>query len=196
MTTAKLLKFAFAALPVVTLAAPAASNPGVTSSLSPRAVIQDCEAGGDYAGTYTDGSGTYTVSDSVRRGIGWKCWNDYYAVNQKTYMAPWVKSTGEIYCTDTSTCSAGLVNGTQYCLTKSTQISASISLAIAEFFTGGLSITSSWDEQNCYSGSIATTCTWDDDACHTVWTQQELVEQVGYKRLRCNRGDGDQTEYH
>lgn len=168
-----------AMLVIAIKASPAPLTPEPRSGNLQKRAVRDCATSVDYSGTYIDNEGTYIDSDDVRRGLGWKCWNDYFLVEQHTYMAPWTKSTGDIYCSGsgTSICSSQIVNGSQECYSHTESVSATIGLA-AMGLSASLGVTFSDDAQQCYTGSVATTCTWDDKECHTVWTQQQMVHQV------------------
>lgn len=203
-------------LSIVALAlSPCIAKPtSLSGVLSERDSVSDCN-GGTYSGSYTDGQGTYAYSDTITHPYKFpavrKCWHDYFVVDAKAAydfalkpiqyscadilvrFAPWEQASGDVYCTGTQTCSASFLNGTQTCQTRSESLSVSAGAAI-QGITLGLSATFELSNQQCYSSSDTTACTWNDAACHVVWTQQELVNSVGYWRKRCNWGNGDETD--
>lgn len=150
-----------------------------------------------YAGVYTDGQGTYVESDGVTHPYKFplvrKCWWDYFVVSEKPENMAWEKSSGEIYCTGTNVCTATSVEGTQTCESSSVSFSAEVSAAL-EGFGVSAGYTLSQEEQHCSQATDSTACSWTDQACHVVWTQQEVLHQYGYRRHRCDWGDGDETE--
>ena len=133
-----------------------------------------------YSG-YSDGQGTYVDSDNNHKSITKHCWDDYFMVDQITYMAPWTKSSGDIYCTGTSSCIAQTVKGSQQCYTHSESISADIGFT-AMNISAKLGVEVSNESQKCVQQSLATSCTWSDQGCHTVWTQQQMVHQASSAR--------------
>jgi hypothetical protein len=167
-----------------------------SSHLVKRA-MPDCN-GGDYAGTYADGSGTYLTSDTITHPYKFplirKCWQDYFLVSASNSVGPWTKSSGDIYCTGTSTCMATELTGTQHCVTKSQTISVGVSASIEGFVGANFGVTFGLDDQHCFTASDTTACSWNDGQCHTVWTQQTFNNAVGYMRKRCNWGHGDETD--
>ncbi|OJD16326.1 hypothetical protein AJ78_03495 [Emergomyces pasteurianus Ep9510] len=168
--------------------------------------VKECDSDSDYAGPYQDGQGVYIESDQISHPYKFprvrKCWHDYFAVEASVWKKPWIKSSGNIYCTGTQLCSAAQLNGTQVCQTRSQTVSASMGLkidaAVSKGVVPGLSFgvefSSTIENSECYSASSTTTCTWNDKGCHTVWTQQQMVLTKGYERKRCNWGNGDETE--
>ena len=106
----------------------------------------------------------------------------------------WRKSSGDKYCTGTSTCQASTLTGTQVCQTRSTTISGEVGGEILKGVNVGVTVSFELSDQNCYSASDTTACIWSDGGCHVVWTQQQIIKQVGYMRKRCDWGDGDETE--
>jgi hypothetical protein len=155
-----------------------------------------------YSGSYSDGEGTYVTSDRVTHPYKFplirKCWYDYYVVSASAEFLPWRKSSGDIYCSGTSSCSVSELNGTQVCQSVTTGISANVGAAI-EGITLGVGVSISTDNQHCATASQTEACTWSDEQCHCVWTQQQVLKQVGYLRHRCNyaakgqHGKGDHT---
>ena len=149
----------------------------ITAGTLEKRDTPDCmNMGASYSG-YSDGQGTYVDSDNSHRSSGTHCWDDYFIVEQNTYMAPWTKSSGDIYCTGTSSCIAQTVKGSQQCYTHSTSISADIGFT-AMNISAKLGVEVSNESQKCVQQSLATSCTWSDQGCHTVWTQQQMVHQV------------------
>ncbi|KAF4471381.1 hypothetical protein FALBO_1702 [Fusarium albosuccineum] len=150
-----------------------------------------------YGGGYTDGQGTYVASDGVTHPYKFplvrKCWWDYFIVEASEEVLPWEKSSGDVYCTDTERCVAEEVNSNQHCQERSESISADVGASI-EGFTFGLGVTATSSESRCVTAQGSTACQWNDRECHTVWTQQQIIRQKGYRRHRCNWGNGDETE--
>lgn len=150
-----------------------------------------------YSGSYTDGEGTYVTSDTITHPYVFplvrKCWYDYFVITSTPTFLLWQKSSGNLYCTGTSNCAVSALNGTQVCQTKSSTISATVGVSI-EGFSDSVGVSFSLDNQQCYTASNTDACTWNDDQCHCVWTQQQMLSQVGYRRQRCNFGHGDQTQ--
>jgi hypothetical protein len=179
----------------VVSASPLAENLG---ALVPRDGLPNCDDRSQtYSGPYTDNSGTYVTSDGVTHPYKFplvrKCWWDYFLVNQAQSFTPWEKASGNIYCTGTQSCHADILNSSQICQTHTTTISAGVSAEI-EGFGVSLGIDVSDATQKCTTASDTNGCTWNDAACHTVWTQQPIVVQNGYRRQRCNWGNGDETQ--
>jgi hypothetical protein len=179
----------------VVLASPVIDTSG---ALAARDSIPNCDdTSQTYAGQYTDNEGTYVTSDGVthpwKGGLIRKCWWDYFLVSQDQSVTPWEKSSGDFWCTGTQSCHVDQLNSTQICQTHTVSISAGVSLSI-EGFGASLGIDVSDASQQCITASDTTSCTWSDGGCHTVWTQQPIVVQNGYRRQRCNYGHGDQTQ--
>jgi hypothetical protein len=145
-----------------------------------------------YSGSYTDGEGTYVTSDKKTHPYVFplirKCWYDYYILASTPTFLPWQKSSGNLYCTGTSSCAVTALNGTQVCQSKTSTISETVSDSI-EGFGESLGVSFSLDNQQCYTASNSDACTWNDGQCHCVWTRQQVLSQVGYRRQRCNFGD-------
>jgi len=173
------LSFAFA----LSVAAPA-PVPGLPGSVPSQ--IQDCAYGGNYGGAFTDGSGTYIDSDSVRYEVGKKCWNDYFVVDTNPFKGPWYKIGGSFYCTATASCSSGVTTTNQTCLSNTDQISVGISIKTADEASLEFGYQHTWSTETCYSESVNNQCIWNDQQCHTIWAQDGMVQQKGYKRERCN----------
>ncbi|RTE75577.1 hypothetical protein BHE90_009962 [Fusarium euwallaceae] len=150
-----------------------------------------------YGGSYTDGSGTYVTSDGVTHPYKFpkvrKCWWDYFVVDATEELLPWEKSSGNIYCTGTATCTVQKLNGNEHCQERSESVSAEVGLAI-EGFSLGLSVSVTKSESRCVSAQDTSACQWSDGGCHTVWTQGQIIRQKGYRRQRCNWGNGDETQ--
>ncbi|KAM0347342.1 hypothetical protein ACHAPU_004862 [Fusarium lateritium] len=150
-----------------------------------------------YAGPYTDDQGTYAASDRVTHPYKFplvrKCWYDYFVVETSVEHTPWQKASGNVYCTGTDTCTATKLVGNQVCQERSTAVSASVGFEL-EGFSLGASITVTDSESRCVVAQDLTACAWKDQACHTVWTQQQVLKQKGYRRQRCNWGKGDETQ--
>ncbi|PGH17947.1 hypothetical protein AJ79_00846 [Helicocarpus griseus UAMH5409] len=112
-----------------------------------------------------DGQGVYVESDKVSRPYKFprvrKCWHDYFAVEASKWKRPWVKSSGNIYCTDTQWCGAAYLNGTQVCQSRTETVSASMGLKIDATVAKGLvpgvcagvEFSFSIEESECYSAS-------------------------------------------
>lgn len=169
-----------------------------TALLGAAHAVANCDdESQEYGGRYTDDSGTYATSDGVSHPYKFplirKCWWDYFVVDASVEYLPWQKATGDIYCTDTSACVATKLAGTQNCQSRSESISAEVGLKLEEF-SMGLSVTVTTEESRCESATDTTACTWNDAQCHTIWTQQQVLRQNGYRRHRCNWGNGDETE--
>ncbi|KAF8847255.1 hypothetical protein BDZ45DRAFT_537428, partial [Acephala macrosclerotiorum] len=157
-----------------------------------------------YAGSYTDGSGTYISSDSVTHPYKFprirKCWYDYYVVNASLYNGAWRKSTGDILCSGTFTCTVSSLNGTEYCQTRTNEVSIEIGLESPGISaedggpTFGIDYTTALSTTGCYSASDTKACQWSDGGCHNVWTQQQILKQLGYTRQVCDWGNGAETE--
>ncbi|KAH7139765.1 hypothetical protein B0J13DRAFT_638734 [Dactylonectria estremocensis] len=150
-----------------------------------------------YGGKYSDDSGTYVTSDGVSHPYKFpkvrKCWYDYFIVDAAVVDLEWQKASGNIFCTGTSTCVATKLSSAQVCQSRSTAVSANVGFEI-EGFSMGLSVTLTTEESRCETASDTTACTWTDGQCHTVWTQQQVLRQNGYRRQRCNWGNGDETQ--
>jgi hypothetical protein len=170
--------------------------------------------GAQYTGAYADGSGTYIGSDSVTKPyeFPWirKCWYamhgcrksliyanhdryEYYLMSSSLYEADWRLSTGEIHCEGTSACTTTEFNGTEFCQTRSTTVSVKIGIKSALLgVNAGYSLTLT--SEGCYAATNTNACQWADGGCHTIWTQQQLLKQVGYIRQRCNDGQRKNNE--
>ncbi|KAH6962758.1 hypothetical protein DER45DRAFT_551820 [Fusarium avenaceum] len=151
----------------------------------------------NYEGSYKDDSGTYVTSDQVshpyRFPLVRKCWWDYYVVETSVEPTPWKKSSGNVYCTGTERCVATKLTGAQVCKTKSESLSVNVGFEIEKFKLGAeISLTQS--ESRCVTADDSTACQWNDQGCHTVWTQQQILRQKGYRRKRCDWGKGDETQ--
>lgn len=126
---------------------------------------------------------------------------DYFVTDASLYYANWSKSSGDTFCSDTLTCTVTSSNGTQFCQTRTSGISINIGImspgisvigaGIAQF---GIDYTTSLSSEACYTASNTNACEGNDGQCHTVFTQQQLVKQIGYRRQRCNWGNGDETD--
>lgn len=189
-------------LPVaLLLAASAQAAPATDSSgllLSTRDSMASCDdTSTTYTGTYTDGSGSYVTSDGVSHPYKFpairKCWWDYFIVSANLDLDPWKKASGDKYCTGTETCTVQSLDSSQTCQSKSTSLSVEVGLHI-ESFQLGVSTTTTTEESKCFTATDVSACTWNDGGCHTVWTQQQMLVQEGYRRHRCNWGNGDETE--
>ncbi|CAJ2503153.1 Uu.00g105470.m01.CDS01 [Anthostomella pinea] len=168
------------------------------SHILPRDGITNCDdTSTTYSGTYTEGSGTYVTSDSVTHPYKFpairKCWYDYFITSADVALDPWTKASGDIYCSDSSPCLAQKLSASQTCQSKSTAISASVGADI-EGFSLGVSVTLTTEDSKCFTATDVTACSWTDQACHTVWTQQQVLVQKGYRRQRCDWGNGDETQ--
>ncbi|KAL2074304.1 hypothetical protein VTL71DRAFT_8082 [Oculimacula yallundae] len=159
----------------------------------------------DYTGKNVDGSGVYVDSDSVSHPYKFpkirKCWYEYYVTGASLYDGAWTKASGDTYCTDTLSCTVTFLKGIQTCQSRTDDVSATIGV---EMLLDGilgtfglnldLSYTHTQTKEACQSASNSTACAWGDGACHTVFISQQLLKQQGYRRKRCNWGDGDVTE--
>ncbi|MCO5602774.1 hypothetical protein L7F22_056912 [Adiantum nelumboides] len=140
---------------------------------------------------YTDGSGTYITSDEVHHyASGVKCWSDYFVVDSGYWWSSWVKASGNLYCTGTSSCSFSHMDGHQTCQSWSISLSAGVE---SEFIKFG--VTAGYEHQDCHTGTDVNQCTWSDGQCHCIWTQQQMTYQHGYKRRRCSSNNGDYTAW-
>ncbi|CEI65590.1 hypothetical protein FVEN_g8848 [Fusarium venenatum] len=150
-----------------------------------------------YEGPYTDGEGTYVTSDRTTHPYKFpkvrKCWYDYYVLETSVEHTPWQKASGDIYCTGTQTCTATKLVGKEVCQERSESVSVNVGAEL-EGISLGLSFEVTDSESKCVQGQDLTACAWDDGACHTVWTQQQVLKQKGYRRQRCNWGNGDETQ--
>ncbi|KUJ10069.1 uncharacterized protein LY89DRAFT_562549, partial [Mollisia scopiformis] len=171
--------------------------------------MQMCDqpSGTLYTGTYTDGSGTHITSDRVTHPYKFpkirKCWYDYYVVNASLVNAPWRKSTGDIYCTGTYTCTVSALNGTEFYQIRTSGISINVGLKSPDVTVSagdgreaevGLFYTVQLSTTGCYSATYENQCQWNDGQCHNVWTSQQILKQVGYERQVCNWSNGGVTE--
>ncbi|KAL6855577.1 hypothetical protein ACO1O0_006727 [Amphichorda felina] len=151
----------------------------------------------DYTGPYKDGEGTYATSDGVSHPYKFprvrKCWWDYFVVTAEPQMLPWQRASGNKYCTGTDTCTVAQMTGASVCQGRSTTISAEVGFSI-EGFTLGAGVQTTESEDKCVQATDTTSCVWNDQGCHVIWTQQEVLKQTGYRRHRCNWGNGDETE--
>ncbi|KAF7555242.1 hypothetical protein G7Z17_g2307 [Cylindrodendrum hubeiense] len=151
----------------------------------------------EYGNKYSDDSGEYAASDSVTHPYRFprirKCWYDYFVNEASIEYLPWQKAAGDIYCSGTSLCTTTKLNGGQYCQSRSEAVSISVGAEI-EGFSMGLSVTFTDTEEHCVTASDTTACSWNDAKCHTIWTQQQVLRQSGYRRQRCNWGNGDETQ--
>ncbi|CZR58733.1 uncharacterized protein PAC_08625 [Phialocephala subalpina] len=161
-------------------------------------------------GSYTDGSGTYISSDRVTHPYRFPLIQkyDYYVVNASPYNGAWRKSTGDILCTRTYTRTVSSLNDTEYCQKRTSEVSISVGLASPSIIipaaghsgisgggpTIGIDYTLSLSTTGCYSASDTKACQWNDGSCHNVWTQQQILKQLGYTRQVCNWGNGAETE--
>ncbi|KAH7198340.1 uncharacterized protein B0J16DRAFT_392044 [Fusarium flagelliforme] len=130
-----------------------------------------------YNGRYKDGQGNY----------------DYYIVEANKEVLPWQKASGNRYCTGTTTCSITQLTGKSVCKERSESISASVGVDI-EGFKMGVEFTVTSSESRCVQATDTTQCVWSDQQCHTIWTQQHILRQKGYRRQRCDWGNGDETQ--
>ncbi|KAH9908200.1 hypothetical protein F4778DRAFT_720748 [Xylariomycetidae sp. FL2044] len=188
----------FALLATAAQGAPAPEAAPFNSTLHTRDDMASCDdKSTTYGGTYADSSGTYVTSDSVSHPYKFplirKCWYDYFIVSADLELEPWTKASGDIYCTDSNPCMAQKLSGGQTCQSKSTAISVSVGADI-EGFSLGVSTTLTTEDSKCETATDVTACSWTDQSCHTVWTQQQVLVQKGYRRQRCNWGHGDETE--
>lgn len=124
---------------------------------------------------------------------------DYYVTNSSLYDTEWKKASGDVFCSGTSTCTVTKLSGTQTCQTRTDQVSIGIGLHSPEIPNWprvqlGVEYTISLSKENCFTASDQTACAWTDQACHTVFTSQQMLKQLGYRRQRCNWGNGDETE--
>ncbi|EKJ68369.1 hypothetical protein FPSE_11377 [Fusarium pseudograminearum CS3096] len=150
-----------------------------------------------YNGRYADNSGTYVTSDKITHPYKFplirKCWWDYYVVEAAPELTPWQKATGNIYCTNSERCVATKMSGKSVCQERSESVSASVGVAI-EGFSLGVDFTVTKSESRCVTADDSTACSWNDGQCHTIWTQQQILRQKGYRRQRCDWGKGDETQ--
>ncbi|KAJ4130278.1 hypothetical protein NW768_007261 [Fusarium equiseti] len=150
-----------------------------------------------YEGGYSDGQGDYVTSDGVTRPYKFprirKCWWDYFIVEAGVELTPWQKASGDTYCTGSERCVVTKLTGKSVCKERSESISANVGLDI-EGFKMGLEFTVTNSESRCVQASDSTACSWNDQQCHTIWTQQQILRQKGYRRHRCNWGNGDETQ--
>jgi hypothetical protein len=122
---------------------------------------------------------------------------DYYIVGTTAAYQPWSRLTGDINCTDTSTCSKALADAAMKCTTFTWSVTETVS-AKFEFelkaFTLGLgaeiSSTQGQSKQTCNTHTTTDTCSWDDDGCHSVWGSQLVTYVHGYKRRTCRSPAG------
>lgn len=175
-------------------AAPAAPE----AHLEARGDIKNCDnTNTNYGGGYADGSGTYVKSDQTshpwKGGRIRKCWWDYFLVSSEAQDDPWQIASGKQYCAKGGDCSVSSLTGSQTCQSRSTTLSADVGLAI-EGFTASIGASTTTEKSKCNTASDTSQCTWHDGGCHVVWTQQQMVEQKGYRRQRCNWGHGDETQ--
>ena len=194
MLSYKIFAFYCALLSSITEAGPTTSR----YAIARRDGVPDCDNDSQtYSGPYTDGQGTYVTSDGVTHPYKFpkvrKCWWDYFIVEASAELLPWQKGSGDIYCTGTERCVVQQLTGSQVCQEHSTSISAEVGLKI-EDITLGVSVEVTDSESKCVVAQDATQCSWNDAQCHTVWTQQQVLKQTGYRRHRCNWGNGDETE--
>ncbi|KAI5081312.1 hypothetical protein GOP47_0004495 [Adiantum capillus-veneris] len=140
---------------------------------------------------YTDGSGTYITSDEVHHyASGVKCWSDYFVVDSGYWWSSWVKASGNLYCTYTSSCSFSHMDGHQTCQSWSISLSTGVESEFIKF-----SVSLGYEHQDCTTGTDVSQCTWSDGQCHCIWTQQQMTYQHGYKRRRCSSSNGDYTAW-
>ncbi|KAK6848827.1 hypothetical protein PG995_012660 [Apiospora arundinis] len=182
-------------LMALTVAA-APSTPG--AHLETRGDIKDCDnTKNNYSGGFSDGQGTYVSSDQVSRpmkgGLIRKCWYDYFVVEAQAALDPWKQASGEQHCVKGQSCSVASLAGGQTCQSRSTTVSVEVGLKIEEF-TLGVSVSTTTEKSKCTSASNTSQCSWTDGGCHVVWTQQQVLQQKGYRRQRCNFGHGDETQ--
>ena len=150
--------------------------------------------GTQYRGLYIDGSGTFIAQDNVTRPYEFplirNCWcvyfwqspmkktdqsrYDTYAVNASLYNEQWRKSTGDIYCGGTYTCTVSSLNDTEVCQTRSSSLSINVGLTSPKVVirapggVGGgaqggtaevdVSYTLSLSSTGCYSASDTKAC--------------------------------------
>jgi len=121
---------------------------------------------------------------------------DYYVTNASLYNGPWRKSSGDTYCDDTQTCTVSMLTGTEVCQSRTDGVDVNVGLEFIKIVAAifGIEYHVSLSKTACYTASNTTACAWDDGGCHTVFTSQQLLKQTGYRRKRCNWGDGDETE--
>ncbi|KAH7143321.1 hypothetical protein DER46DRAFT_673546 [Fusarium sp. MPI-SDFR-AT-0072] len=180
------------------VAAAQAGPAGAGQGLAKRDGLPVCDnTSQTYGGPYSDGSGIYVTSDRISHPYKFplvrKCWYDYFVVEASVEYTPWQKASGDIYCTGTQTCSATKLTGNSICQERSYSISTSVGSEI-EGFTLGITFQSTTSKSKCVTASDNTACTWNDQGCHTIWTQQQVLRQKGYRRQRCNWGNGDETQ--
>ncbi|KAK7416723.1 hypothetical protein QQX98_005049 [Neonectria punicea] len=152
--------------------------------------MPSCDDGSQaYTGPYADKEGEYVTSAGISHPYKFplirRCAWDYFIVEASIEYLPWQKATGDIYCTATATCAVTKLTGSETCQTRSEAISPSVGFII-QGVTLGLEVTITNEESHCETASDTTACTWNDGQCHTVWTQQQVLRQRGYRRHRCN----------
>lgn len=89
--------------------------------------------------------------------------------------------------------------GPQHCQTRTDAVGVGIGVSSPQVpgvptVRFGIDYTLSLSDTNCYEASDTTACHWNDQGCHTVFTSQQILKQLGYRRQRCDWGDGDHTE--
>lgn len=150
-----------------------------------------------YDGAYTDDSGTYVTSDGVTHPYKFpairKCWWDYFIVSADLELDPWKKASGDKYCTGTETCTVQSLDASETCQSRSESVSVEVGVEI-EGLHLGVSATVTTEDSKCFTATEVSACTWNDEGCHAIWTQQQMLVQKGYRRHRCNWGNGDETE--
>ncbi|KAK7954164.1 hypothetical protein PG988_014858 [Apiospora saccharicola] len=123
-----------------------------------------------------------------------KCWWDYFLVSTAAQDDPWQIASGKQYCAKGGDCAVSSLTGQQTCQSKSTTVSADVGLAIEGLGTASIGVSTTNEKSKCNTASDTSQCTWHDGGCHVVWTQQQMVEQKGYRRQRCNYGHGEETQ--
>ncbi|VTO87732.1 unnamed protein product [Fusarium graminearum] len=113
----------------------------------------------------------------------------------RTYEGPYTDGEGTYVTSDRTTHPYKFPKlvGKEVCQERSESVSVNVGAEI-EGISLGLSFSVTESESKCVQGQDLTACTWDDGACHTVWTQQQVLKQKGYRRQRCNWGNGDETQ--
>ncbi|GKU07924.1 unnamed protein product [Fusarium langsethiae] len=111
----------------------------------------------------------------------------------QTYNGPYADNSGNIYCTNSERCVTTKLSGKSVCQERSESVSVSVGVAI-EGVSLGADFTVTNSESRCVTADDSTACSWNDGQCHTIWTQQQILRQKGYRRQRCNWGNGDETQ--
>lgn len=102
-------------------------------------------------------------------------------------MQPWYRLSGNFNCGNSTQCTSGKLQQSQYCETRSKGIDLGLSIAVEGVkITGTGVVALRLDKQRCTMNQVNDGCMWNDKLCHTVWIQQEMLKTTGYIIRQCD----------